>query len=483
MLSEKEINKLTVLNKLKSYLNYESLVENGDKILLGVSGGPDSLAMLDLFYRIRESFNLELIVFHLNHCFREEATSEAKFVEQICNEYDIKVFIEKCDVPQIAKQKGLSSEEAAREVRLDFMTEKASQLNVDKIALAHHKDDLVETIFLNLVRGSGLKGLSGISPCTEIRQFKIIHPLLSLYQEEIEDYCKERNLNPRRDPTNQQTIYTRNKVRHKIIPYIEQEINPSVKEVMVRMSNLIREEDDYLDKLAKKSLQNVIIDKNKDQFTLSLDGLKNLPPVIRRRVIRKSIYYVKNEPANLYYKHYQDIDELIMNGETGKMLDLPDEIKVKRLYDKIIIKKGDFINFDAQYCYVLKFPEKKVLPGNKIIETDFLSEDMYQWKDEAIKDNTCLFDFDKVSLPLKVRNRRNGDKFKPLGMKGIKKLKDFFIDEKIPRNKREKIPIIVDGNNIIVWIASLRMNEDFKITGNTKVIGRIKLYDGKEKLK
>lgn len=473
---------MDILNKFKDYINDESLVNNGDKILLGVSGGPDSLAMLDLFSRIEGEFDLQLFVFHLNHCFREEAAEEAQFVEHICEEYGIKSFIEEYDVPRLAKEEGLSPEEAARKVRLNFLIERANNLIVDKIALAHHRDDLVETIFLNLIRGSGLNGLSGITPWTKIRDHNIIHPLLSISREEIEEYCQKRELNPRRDPTNQETIYTRNKIRHKVIPYIEKEINPSLKKVMARMSQIIKEEDQYLNDLAKKMINEILIEQDIDYVKLSLTGLRDMVPVMRRRVMRRAVYIVKNNPANLYYKHLTDIDWLISKGETGKLIELPDNVKIKRVYDHIIVKKGDFNYYDDQYLSVLSFPGKLSLPGDLIIETDIFSVkkfDNYDWRKEAEKNHVCLFDCNEVRFPLKVRNRRRGDKFKPLGMKGVKKLKDFYIDEKIPAAEREQIPIIIDSNDLIIWVAGMRMNERVKITGNTQKIGRINLYNRK----
>jgi len=216
---------MDIYKEFFSYLKQNYLVENGDSILLAVSGGPDSLAMFDLFCRVSDEIGLDLSVFHLNHLMRKEAKNDADFVASICKEYEIDFFLEEVDVPEYVDRKGLSPEEGARKKRFECMNRIANKHLIDKVSLGHNKDDQVETVLLNLFRGAGLKGLSGISPVSYWKGMEIIHPLLIFSREDIEKYCDFRNLSPCIDKTNKQKIYTRNKVRHSVIPAIEKEIN------------------------------------------------------------------------------------------------------------------------------------------------------------------------------------------------------------------------------------------------------------------
>lgn len=469
---------MDLIDKFKDYIKNESLIEADDSILLGVSGGPDSLTMLDLFNRIKDDFNFELVVFHLNHKFRDEATEEAEFVAGVCNKLQIRAIIEEFDVPSLVEKEGLSPEEAARQVRFNKMRNHAADLNVKKVALAHNKDDLVETIFLNIFRGTGLKGLAGIYPVNEMDGLKFIHPLLNMYRQEIENYCQFRNLEPRYDPTNEETIYTRNKIRHDVIPYVEKEINSGLKDVMYQMSSIVREENEFLAQQADKSLADVTIEQDKARIVLSLSGLREMAGVLRRRVIQKVIYSLKEKSVDLYYDHFRAIETLICDSTTGKKLDLPDEIKVKRTYNRIIFRQGKFSPPLHNYSFKLEVPGAVKLPASKCIRTEVGNKEQ-NWQARAGKAEICFCDAVKVALPLKVRNRRNGDRFCPLGMKGVKKVKDFFIDEKIPNIKRDRVPIVIDNQGRIIWIAGMRMDDRFKVTEKTEEI--IKLFLKTEK--
>ncbi len=469
---------MDLINCFKDYIKKEKLVNRNERLLLGVSGGPDSLTMLDLFNRIKEEFNLKLFVFHLNHMFRDEAEDDARYVEDICSTLGIRSFIETYNVPVLISESGLSPEEAAREIRLKKLQERASSLDLNKVVLAHNKNDLVETILLNMIRGTGLKGLAGITPRTNFENVEIIHPLLSLNRYEIESYCEERGLEPRIDHTNQETIYTRNKIRHKIIPYIEEEINPGFKDVMVRMAEVIREEENFLDKIAEEELENLVLTAGQDNITLALTKLEGLPRVIRTRVLQKVIYDLKEKSYDLYYKHFQILEDLIKNSTTGKKLDLPGGITVIRVYDKLLIKRGGYSTEIKDYSLYLDVPGQIELPvGEQVLETEVVPKNK-GWSNRAGEQDICFCDFDLVKLPLVVRNRRPGDRFNPLGMSGSKKIKDFFIDEKLPRISREQIPLVISECGRIIWVAGLRMDDRFKVTDETTRILKIKLSDG-----
>ena len=332
---------MKVYDKFNNFIEKKELVFAGDKILLGVSGGPDSLTMLDLFFELSSEKNIEIAVFHLNHLFRKEAAKEAQFVKKMCNDYGIDCYLEEFNIPDFAKENSLSSEQAARKIRMDFLFSYIEKLNFDKVALAHNKNDLIETVFLNMFRGCSLSGLGGIEAKSLVKDNLIIHPLLSISRNEIESYCQQEDLNPCYDQSNEETIYTRNKIRHKIIPYIEKEINPSLKDVMIRMTNLIKEEDDYLDKLAQNFYSEIVLKEGNEEIIIDYCQFKNLDEVMKRRIFFNTIYKLKEIKADIYLKHYKEIKK-ILNKKNNKKIDLPGSIKVKKEYNKLIIKKGNF---------------------------------------------------------------------------------------------------------------------------------------------
>ncbi len=458
---------MELLTRFKEYLVKNNLIKEGDSVLLGVSGGPDSLTMLDLFTKIKGEYCLNVVVFHLNHMFRNEAFTEAVFVKNQTENYGLKAIIEEFDVPKYIKNEGLSPEEAAREVRFKLMKKWVRELKLQKIALAHNRDDLVETVFLNLIRGTGLKGLVGIEPVTIHGQIEVIHPLLSIYREEIEEYCRHNGLKPVYDQTNKKNIYTRNKLRNEVIPYLEKEINPGLKAVIARTAEHIGVEENYLSRLADKKLDELIINKKHKEITLNLQGFKKSHIVLRNRIIKKAIGLVKGDYIDIYSAHYEEIDKLIQRGQTGKYVELTDGISVRLLYDNLIIEKRDDCREELEaFSYKLSVPGKIILSAGLEITAEVF-EVLPEWKTISARPEVCICDLGKIEQPLTVRNRKPGDRFRPLGMKGFKKLKDFFIDEKIPERERNKIPIILDNSGQLIWVGGLRMDDRYKVTGET----------------
>ncbi|MFW5987965.1 MAG: tRNA lysidine(34) synthetase TilS [bacterium] len=470
---------MSLVMKFKEYINNKILIQAHDKLLLGVSGGPDSLSMLDLFMKIKEEYSLDLTVFYLNHMFRKEAAAEAEFVKKTADNYGVKSIIETFDVPAYIKKKGLSPEEAAREIRFKYMVKWADKLKIKKIALAHNKNDFVETILLNLARGTGLKGLSGINPVTLIDGIKIIHPLLSFSRKKIEKYCRDFNLYPVEDPSNKTDIYTRNKIRHNVVPVFE-EINPGFKEAVFRMGNIVNQENEFLNKLADKKFELVLLEKEENQISFNLKRISQLDRVLLKRVIEKAVTLVKGDDTDLYYAHYKAAINLIKRGNTGKRVDLKDGIIVRCNYNKVIIEtRSHFkaVKSNEKYEFELNAPDSILLPYNIEIKSDKLTVGDIDWKLKAKDNNICICDLDKIKFPLQIRNRRPGDVFYPLGMKGKKKIKDLFIDEKIPLVERDKIPLVLSNDGRVIWITGCRVDNRFKVTEETKNLLKLVIID------
>ena len=454
-----------IKERFKKNLRNKNLISNNNRLLLGVSGGPDSLTMLDLFTSIRDDFNLEIIVFHLNHLFREEAGQEAEYVRRICEKKNLKAIIKTHDVPKYVENNNLSPEEGAREIRFKYLKEIFQNEDIDKIGLAHNKDDLVETVLLNIFRGSGMRGLKGIEDEVTIEGMKIIHPLLIFFRSEIIDYCNSNGLEPVYDPSNDSNLYSRNRIRNNILPLIENQINPNVKQVITRMTESVKEDYNFIKQYSDKKFKELLIEKDEQKYILDLKKIKDLHPTLIKRIINIIVKELKGNIDNFYYKHYNDIINFIDANNTGDLLDLPDNINIKISYDKLIVIKGTFSKTE-KYSKLIEDEGEYLLPYNQKLAVNIIPKKL-NWRNYKDK-NSCLIDFNKVVFPLKVRNRRDGDTFIPLGMEGHKKVKDFFIDNKVPDYMRDKIPIVFDGKGNLIWICGYRMAESFKLEKESK---------------
>ena len=271
--------KQKVLDTIRKY----KLIENGDKIVLGVSGGPDSIAMLDIFKDLRNILGFKIYVCHVNHMIRgQDAMNDQKYVEQYCKKNQIEFFTKNINVVEIANKQKIGTEEAGRNARYQFFEEVLKNTGANKIATAHNKNDNAETVLMHLLMGSGLSGLKGINP---IRNNKYIKPLIECERQEIENYCKEKNLNPCIDKTNFENTYTRNKIRNVVIPYIKNQFNPNIIETLTRLSEVVSNEDEFIEKIINKEFNRLVLLQNDEQIDLNLKEFNLLDNVIKSRMI------------------------------------------------------------------------------------------------------------------------------------------------------------------------------------------------------
>lgn len=274
-------------NKVIETIKKYKLIEAGDKIVLGVSGGPDSISMLNILNEIKDEFDFKIYVAHINHLIREEAIDDEKFVENYCKKNDISFFCKRAEVQKIAETQKIGTEEAGRNVRYEFFEEVCSKVGANKIAIAHNKNDKIETIIMHLLRGSGLSGLKGMQP---IRDNKYIRPLIECERNEIEQYCEENKLEPRIDKTNFENEYTRNKIRNIVIPYIKNEFNPNIIEIIDRLSQVATDESDYIDNQAQNIYKKILVEKKEKEIILNWKEFNKQEKVIKNRII---LYAVK----------------------------------------------------------------------------------------------------------------------------------------------------------------------------------------------
>lgn len=320
-----------VLETIKKY----NLIKDGDKIVLGVSGGPDSISMLDILNKIRndKTINFNIVVAHVNHMIRKEAIDDEKYVQNYCKVNNIECYINRIDVQKIANTKKIGTEEAGRNIRYEFFREVMQKTNSNKIGIAHNKNDKIETIIMHLLRGSGVPGLRGIEP---IRDNIYIRPLIECERIEIEKYCEENKLNPRIDKTNFENEYTRNKIRNIVIPYIKKEFNPNIIETIDRLSKVITEEDSYMNRIAKETYNKILIEQNNTQIVLDIKEFNKQENVIKNRVILFTVKQLMGSSQGIETIHIQDIIKLCNNNIGNKFLIPNKKIKVlvkdKKIY-------------------------------------------------------------------------------------------------------------------------------------------------------
>ncbi|WP_432404938.1 tRNA lysidine(34) synthetase TilS [Wukongibacter sp. M2B1] len=463
---------MNIIGKFLETIRVHKLIEKKEGIVVGVSGGPDSICLLHLLCKLRENFGIKVFVVHLDHQFRGiEAKKDAEYVKEICERLGIKSYIFSYDVSQYSKEKGITFEEAGRELRYKLFEEVAKETGASKIAIAQNRNDQAETVLMRLMRGSGLEGLTAID---YKRDGKIIRPLLDITRKEIEEYCEENDLKPRIDKTNLETIYTRNKIRLELIPYIESNFNSKVIDALWRSANLLRDDSDYLTKAADEKLRDIAISSNSNNYSLDLKKFSKLHISMKKRVLRKVVNEVKGNLKNIGLKHIESIIKLANRNSVGSKIDLPGHIIVELGYNSIDIKTEEILeekikNLDFEYkLYIGETTPIKDLNASIKVEIVSPSERHNNQKDK----NTIFIDYSKIKGGLFIRNRKDGDKFHPLGMRGTKKVKDYFIDEKIPREIRNKIPILCDEKGII-WIVGYRMSENYKIDIKTDKVIKI----------
>ncbi len=455
-----------IFEKVLSTINKHKLIEDGDKIVLGLSGGPDSVCLLHILNRLKEQMNIDIYAAHLNHQIRGiEAQKDALYVSKLCDEMGITFFVKSINVPKYCSDKGLSIEEGARKLRYEMFDEIKQKTRANKIAVGHNLNDQAETILMRIMRGTGLQGLRGIE---YIREGGIIRPILDIERKDIEKYCEEHNLNPRIDESNLENIYTRNKVRLELIPYMKDNFNPNVIESIVRMSNSLKSDSDYIENESEIKYKEV--SNNMEESTsIDIKLYRDLHNSIKTRVLRKAIKEILGDTNFIDQKHIEDIMCLEDDNKIDKKITLPRGLFAYRRKNNIILTTREIINEEVEFCY--NIPSNgfiKIKELDMIVETQTMSIDRY--KSMKTDKSSKGFDFNKVKGGITVRSRKQGDKIKlPMGSK---KIKELFIDLKIPREDRCKVPIITDNEDIIC-VGDQRISENYKIDMNTKEVLKV----------
>ena len=448
------------------FIAQHQMIQPKETVLVGVSGGVDSLALLYALHTLHNQFNCHLHIAHLDHGFREDSADDAAYVAEQADRLDLPISRDRIDVPQLMRDQKLSAEVAARRARYQFYEQVSERIGATKIALGHHRGDQAETVLMNLLRGAGVSGLKGMLP---VRAGKFIRPLLASSRKEIEDYVAQLGLRPRCDATNSQLDYLRNRVRLELIPSLERGYNSNIQNALNQTAELLQAESDYLEAVAYEAFQACrIASSSSDTVILDRCLFRAYHLALRRRILRLAVAEVFGELRDLYFNHFESMLTLIDGEVPNGVLDLPNGGVFRRAYNRVFIQKS--IDSYPSFEYQVAVPGHTSLPS---LDAEMIATVVEQPMDCTAVDKfpdgkfEAVFDLDRLQPPLKLRQRQDGDRFQPFGMRGRKKLKDLLIDAKIPRQERGRVPVLMNRDEII-WVVGYRTSEPFKVRAGTK---------------
>lgn len=463
-----------MLNKVINYIKDNNLIKEKDKVLVALSGGPDSVCLLHILHRLKNVLNIELGAIHINHMLRgEESDNDEKYIGQLCDKLGINYYVKRIDIEYISKSTNVSLEVAGRNERYKAFEEIRKDNGYNKVAVAHNSNDQAETILMRMMRGTGLEGLTGIKAK---REDGIIRPILCLNRSEIEIYCEENKLNPRIDASNYERIYSRNKVRLDILPYMKENFNRDIVDTLNRMALILQKDNDFIEEYSKRCY-NIYCKNYSNKLEVSKELFENEMESIITRVIIMAFKEISKCYQNFEMKHIYEIVNLSRRG-TGKMINLTNNIICENLYGDIIFRIDNKNKKNNNSEIVI---DKNNISNNIIFDNYIVSFEVINNKNkvEFSKNNLIkLFDYDNIEKEIIIRYRKDGDRITPLGMNGSKKLKDIFINLKVPREKRDNIPILCFDDKIS-WIVGYKTSQESKITHDTKNILKI-TFDRKE---
>jgi tRNA(Ile)-lysidine synthase len=442
-----------------------ALITPHDRILVSVSGGPDSMALLHFLHRVRALYDLSLFCIHINHGIRgTEGARDADSTAYRSLGYGIPVRVLNFDVPYYAKREGLSLEEAGRVVRYSLLLKHARGLGATRIATGHTRDDQVETLLMRILRGTGLTGLRAIQAH---REGRFIRPFITMTKTSIIHYLVEAGLSWCSDSTNFSGDHLRNRIRHKLLPLLKDEYNPSVEESLYDLGVLATGDEEVLCQLTEALFKSLAL-SIRGGIALECRRLALLPRGLQRRIIRRAFAHIKGDIAGISFKNIeQTLDAL--EHPVGCTIHLPGSMVARREYSWLRIEAPDGQELAGGLGeHLIRVPGKTDIGEINITIITSLNNSLHE--NFSSSRRRIYLDRERVSLPLRIRKRREGDRFVPFGMTGEKKLKEFFINEKIPRQRRDRIPVLVDSEDRIVWIVGHRMDDRVRVTNTSREI-------------
>lgn len=483
-------------SQVVAYIHREQLVLPGDRVVIGVSGGPDSLCLLHVLWLSMDRLGIELHVAHLNHMIRgADADLDARFVADQAAERGLAHTVAARDVPAAAQRLGLAIEEAARRVRYAFLAQVACEVGAARIAVAHNADDQSETVLMHWLRGAGLAGLRGMLPAVPIRDLRLleglesagdiwlIRPLLSTRRTTIEGYCQEHELRPRFDRSNLDTTYFRNSLRHELLPLLEREYKPRFREILRRSARVIRDDYDLLCELRDRAWQEIVRQASDRAVVLDRSGWAALHPSLQRATLRHAVQQLRQSLRDVNFEHVEAAVQVAREKGTGAQATLPRGVMLTVGYQTLVIADADHVptpDFPtlAGRRTVLAVPGQTFLPGGARVDIDIVPRSQLPagWAENP---NPWLayLDADAVGTNLSLRRRQRGDRFCPLGLDGRHKLvSELMVNDKVPAWWRDLIPLLVRQDDHIMWVCGWRVDDRAKVTDRTSQVAVVRLH-------
>ena len=440
----------TLPARLARCISEQSLFAPGDTIIVALSGGADSTALLDLLSRL-PGLSPRLVAAHLNHCLRgPESDRDEEFVRSLAEQYRIPLECRRVDVKEHSRRERLNLEDAGRRARIGFLSELRDSWQATAVALAHHADDQAETVLMRLLRGAGPGGLAGM-PYRNGRKF--IRPLLGVTRAELAAYLAERGLAWREDTSNQDTTFLRNRIRHDLIPLLEQ-YNPAIRERLAATAAVLADEHHFLNQITKEAVDRACAGDG-DTFTCSVKHLSEEPPALRRRFLRLLLERLAGNLDHFTGRHIEAMEHLLDSTRPNAVLNLPQRITALREYDSLVLRRTPTPKPSAMGVLAIAGTGHYPLPGGASLTLTSVPASAVT---EPLAADTALFNPDNAPFPWHVRMFQNGDRIIPFGMAGSKKVKELFIDAKVPRSRRRSIPLLFCGETLL-WVCGLRTSQ------------------------
>lgn len=457
-----------IYSEVEEFIDKELYLDEKINIVVGVSGGVDSVVLFDILANISQKKEFNLIVAHVDHSLRKESETDMEFVKKLCEKYNVKFYSKKINVKEHSNKKKISIEEAARELRYDFMEEVCAKTNSSFLALAHNANDSAETFFINLLRGTGLSGLSGIPQKRPLNtQVNIIRPIINLSRADIEEYAKKRNIKWVEDISNKENIYLRNKIRNELLPFIQEKFDRDIISSINKASKLINSADVFIYHKIKKYVNDVLIEKKTSYVEIDLKKLFLFDDFIKGEILNlilKNIFEIKNISQNIV-KGILGLEY----SEPGAVFEINSKITAYKDRQTLFIARNQL--FRNNSLVIEKIGEFKF--ENKVFKLSKIPKNKIEFGEAS---NIEYFDLDYLPEKLEIRHIQDGDKFTPIGMTGRVKLSDFLVNNKIPLLKKKDILVLTDRVNII-WVCGLRIADKYKITQNTKKVLKVEMID------
>ena len=451
------------------------MVAPGERILIGVSGGPDSMALLYLLHRLSPPLKLQLGVAHLNHCLRGvSADRDAEVVRQAAQNLGIPYHLGSANVMKVKKKLGLSLEDAAHRIRYAFFNKIMLADGYNKLALGHHMDDNAEQVLMALLRGAGPRGLSGIAP---VREKRIIRPLINANRLQIEEFVRKEGIVSVTDASNDDLTFMRNRVRKRLIPLLATEYNPRITDHLNRLADVTRAEEKWLDQIVLAEFKKVRVAAPRGAIALSIDSLRLTPSALTRRLVRMALKNLTGTLRRITFSHIQSTMNLLAGGSGEKTCHLPDGIRVLRTNQQLVFQiTEESTRITSNALEKKKSPPEAIIPYPlpQVFKNEEMGTSLRFFRHQphklpnwsAVRSHQAYFDVKKLHFPLRLRLPVPGDRFTPLGAGGSQKIKKYFIDHRIPRVIRAVTPVLADQQRII-WLVGQRMDEYAKVTENT----------------